>query len=223
MSDPVSADGRRHKSEVAAARRRVTISASIGLLLLRLGFGALLVIRGLQHARDIDGFTAMIRQAHVPFPVPVSVAAWITTVGELGLGILLAVGFLTRVAGGLVAVLMGLVYVSWHVPRGNLLTLSQAVGVEGENALTIGLVGLVLVFTGPGRFAVDAGFRRGRGVDVDDVHAGSATGPPARQVSSSVGQGRPADRGSGVPGRSKRDQPLPDDPKDWTDADIERL
>jgi len=109
MSDPVSADGRRHKSEVAAARRRVTTSASIGLLLLRLGFGALLVIRGLQHARDIDGFTAIIRQAHVPFPVPISVAAWITTVGELGLGILLAVGFLTRVAGGLVAVLMGLV------------------------------------------------------------------------------------------------------------------
>ncbi len=236
-SHQASADEQRHRSELAAARRRVTNPASIGLLLLRLGFGGLLIVHGLQHALDIDGLTAMIRQADVPFPVPDTVAAWLTAVGELGLGILLVVGFLTRVAGALVAVLMALVYVSWHIPRGTLLTLSQAVGVEGENALAIGLVGLVLLFTGPGRLAIDAGFRRGRGEAAQDD---DGTASPGGRTAPALGRSRPAPAaptataGSTAAGsapasppagrgRSGRDRPLPDDPTQWTAEDIERL
>jgi len=243
-STPVSADEERHRRELAAARRRVTNAASIGLLLLRLGSGALLFVHGLQHAKDIDGLTAQVRSADVPFSVPDAVAAWVMAVGELGLGILLAVGFLTRVAGVLVAVLMGLVYASWYVPHGHLLTLSAPVGVPGENVLGMGLVGLVLLFTGPGRLAVDAGFRRGRG-SAGDTDRGDSAGSSGRRAAPALGRSRPASGGrtggsatGGAPtagstaagsapaagrGRSGRDRPLPDDPTQWTAEDIERL
>lgn len=220
---PVSSPGG-GRSELAEARRRVTTPASIGLLLLRLGFGALLFLHGLQHALDVDGLTAMVRTADVPFPVSDTVAAWLVAIGEMGLGLLLVAGFLTRVAGGLVAVLMGLVYVSVYVPAGTLFQLSQAIGVAGENALTVGLVGLVLVFTGPGRLAADAGFRRSRaGSDgdtdpADDPGGGAWSGAavPAKRRAT-----RQADGGRG--GATGTQRPLPDDPSTWTDEDFKRL
>lgn len=209
------------RSQIAQARRRVTTPASIGLLLLRLGFGGLLFLHGLQHALDIDGLTATIRGAHVPFPIPAAVAAWLVAVGEMVLGLLLVAGLITRVAGGLVAVLMGLVYVSVYVPAGTLFQLSQATGVAGENALTGGLVGLALVFTGPGRLAADAGFRRSRAGSTDGG-PGETEGWQAARKPESRGAAKKADAGRGR-GRSDAERPLPDDPSDWTDEDFKRL
>lgn len=214
------------RSEIAQARRRVTTPASIGLLLLRLGFGALLFLHGLQHALHIDGLTATIRGADVPFPIPDAVAAWLVAVGEMGLGVLLVAGFLTRVAGGLVAVLMGLVYVSVYVPAGTLFQLSQATGVAGENALTVGLVGLVLVFTGPGRLAADAGFRRSRAGTTGEPAGDEAwQQDPKRAPHAGVKRAEPGrpDTGRAAAGRAAAGRPLPDDPADWTDEDIQRL
>lgn len=220
---PVSSAGGPRRSELAEARRRVTTPASIGLLLLRVGFGALLILHGLQHALDIDALTATIGTADVPFPISDAVAAWLVAIGEMGLGLLLVAGFLTRVAGGLVAVLMGLVYVSVYVPDGTLFQISQATGVAGENALTVGLVGLVLVFTGPGRLAADAGLRRSRAgsesdrdAAADDAAGGgwSAAAAPAKRSEPTRGNGK---RGAAT------ERPLPDDPSAWTDEDFERL
>lgn len=224
VSPVSSADGGR-RSELAEARRRVTTPASIGLLLLRLGFGALLFLHGLQHALDIDGLTATIGTATVPFPIPDAVAAWLVAIGEMCLGLLVAAGFLTRVAGGLVAVLMGLVYVSVYVPAGTLFQISQATGVAGENVLSAGLVGLVLLFTGPGRLAVDAGFRRSRtGSESDRGAAGDDTAGGGWSAAAVTANKADREQAGGKRGPAKAtERPLPDDPSAWTDEDFKRL
>lgn len=191
------------------ARPRVTGPASTGLVILRLGFGGLLGLHGVQAALNLDQLRMMIRGGDVPFPIGTSLAAWLTVVGEIGLGVLVVFGLATRIAGGLVAVLMGLIYVSIWIPRGNLVQMSQVLGVTGQGALTIGVAGLALVFTGPGRFALDAGMRRDGSGDAPDSAAAPAAGSP-RQL------GRGSSRSAGAPG-------LPDDPTTWTDEDIKRL
>ncbi len=230
QAPPVSAGDSGRLSELARTRRRVTTPASIGLLLLRLAFGALLFLHGLQHALDIDGLTATIGTADVPFPISDAVAAWLVAIGEMGLGLFVAAGFLTRVAGGLVAVLMGLVYVSVYVPAGTLFQISQATGVAGENVLSAGLVGIVLVFTGPGRFAVDAGFRRsrvgsgsgGEAPASDDTGGGwSAAAVTAKKADPEQADPKQAGGRRGTTGAT--DRPLPDDPSEWTDEDFKRL
>ena len=244
--------------EIAAAKRRVTTPASIGLLLLRIGFAAILFIRGLSHATNIDTFTNLVSQSNNPIPIPDSVAAWITVVGELGLPVLLLFGFLTRIAGALTVVLMGLIYYAVHYSGpGALITLSMTAPtgpINGEPAVAIGIVGLVLLFTGPGRIAIDNGFRRNRLEAAEEPAAVEPT-PAARPVGNgpvgnrpvgnrpagpagagqgpaasgprSTGAGRPAGgataAGSTRPQRGRGDRDLPEDPKNWTDEDIQRL
>lgn len=308
MSATAPADSR---EEIAAARRRVTSPASIGLLLLRIGFAAILFIRGLTHATHIDQFTDTVRATNV-IAINDALAAWLVVIGELGLPILLLFGFVTRIAAGLVVVLMGLIYYAVHVRGpGALVDLANLpTPINGESALALGIVGLALVFTGPGRFAVDHGLRRGRsaaavrtappdriaGAEDDELRpsrqpagtavgagalAGGATGSAPRGVDPETTRLHPASPGStgsdsargpvarrDEPGddetviqpavgdrsaperdraasaddetvirpaagdrpapdsdrpRSGSDRPLPDDPRNWTDEDIQRL
>ncbi len=242
MSHPAGVDPARHDMEVAAARRRVSSPASTGLLILRLGFGGLLFLHGLQAALNLNAVRVMVEQGDVPFPIATSLAAWLTAVGEMGLGVLVFFGLATRVAGGLVAVLMGLIYASVWVPKGHLLDMSQVLGVAGQGALTIGIVGLALVFTGPGRFALDSGFRRDE--DEDDgseppaepiQRRGSPDDRPqlgtGRQSGGAPGPGQESARPPGArpPGARRpakspdSGRPLPEDPTTWTDEDIGRL
>ena len=132
-----------------------TASASTGLLLLRLVAGALLLVHGVPKLSAPDGATGMAASLGVPLP---DLAGWLMILGEVGLGSLLVLGLLTRVAGALLLVLMAGVWLLAHAPQGFLVD-GQ---VNGENALLLGAIGLLLVFTGAGRFAVDAVLRRRR-------------------------------------------------------------
>lgn len=73
---PATAAASQH--ELDALRRRVTTPASVGLLILRIGFAALLFVRGLAQAMHIDDFTTRVAQSSNPIPIGDSVAAWIT-------------------------------------------------------------------------------------------------------------------------------------------------
>ncbi|NAZ88733.1 DoxX family protein, partial [Kineococcus indalonis] len=124
-----------------------------GLLLVRLVAGALLLVHGVPKLLDPAGATGMAAGLGVPAP---DVAGWLVILGEVGLGALLLLGLLTRLAGGLLALQMAGVWLLVHAPQGFLVE-GQ---VNGENALLLGGVGLLLLFTGAGRFSLDGARRR---------------------------------------------------------------
>jgi len=136
-------------------RTTTTASASTGLLLLRLVAGVLLLVHGVPKLSAPEGATGMAASLGVPVP---DLAGWLVILGEVGLGSLLVLGLLTRVDGALLLVQMAGVWLFAHAPQGFLVD-GQ---VNGENALLLGAVGLLLVFTGAGRFSLDAARRRRR-------------------------------------------------------------
>ena len=123
-------------------------SASAGLLLLRLAAGALLLVHGVPKLSNPAGATGTAASLGVPVP---EVAGWLVILGEVGLGALLLLGLLTRVAGGLLALQMAGVWLLAHAPQGFLVD-GQ---VNGENALLFAAVGLLLLCTGAGRWSAD--------------------------------------------------------------------
>lgn len=132
-----------------------TGSASVGLLLLRLIAGALLLVHGVPKLSTPAMATGMAASLDVPAP---DLAGWLVILGEVGLGALLVLGLLTRVAGGLLLAQMTGVWLLAHAPQGFLVD-GQ---INGENALLLGAIGLMLVFTGAGRISVDARLFRKR-------------------------------------------------------------
>ncbi|WP_337061631.1 DoxX family protein [Kineococcus sp. G2] len=139
----------------AASAARTPAPTSAGLLLLRLVTGALLLVHGVPKLADPAGATGTAAAVGAPFP---EVAGWLVVLGEVGLGVLLLVGLLTRVAGGLLVLQMAGVWLLVHAPQGFLVE-GQ---VNGENALLLGAAGLALLFTGAGRFSLDAAAQRAR-------------------------------------------------------------
>lgn len=233
MSQVSAADADR-RAEVAQARRRVTTPASIGLLLLRLGFAAVVFVHGLAAALHLDRFTDQVRAVDDPVPVRASIAAAVVVVLALLLAVFVAVGFLTRVAGGLLLVLAGLVWWSVHHAAGSYVSLSDPQRpITGETLVLVAVVGLALVFTGPGRFAADAGFRRSRDGSDGAAASGSGSGRPdgsdrdaGWQADTTAASRRPRKRADGEragAARAGADRPLPDDPSAWTDEDVKRL
>ena len=245
MSQVSAADADR-RAEIAQARRRVTTPASIGLLLLRLGFAAVVFVHGLAAALHLDRFTEkallhrpdrltdQVRAVDSPVPVRASIAAAVVVVLALLLAVFIAVGFLTRVAGGLLLVLAGLVWWSVHHAAGSYVSLSDPQRpITGEILVLVAVVGLALVFTGPGRFAADAGFRRSRDGSDGAAASGSGSGRPdgsdrdaGWQADTTAGSRRTRKRADGEragAARAGADRPLPDDPSAWTDEDVKRL
>ena len=130
-------------------RRAVGASASIGLLAVRLVTGTVLAAHGIQSLISPGQRLASTEQLGLPYA---DLAAWLSMVGEAGLGVMLVLGMLTRVAGLLTATLMGLTWALVHLPQG---LIGAQLGINGENALLIGAVGLALLFTGPGAASLD--------------------------------------------------------------------
>ena len=85
------------------------------------------------------------------------VFAWL----ELLLGILIAIGLLTRVAAFLASGMMAIAYFKAHA-SGHLLPLVN----KGELAVVYCFLFLFVAFYGPGRWAIDAMMGRGRGSTV---------------------------------------------------------
>lgn len=163
MTTPTTTDSRADRDELgpltadrssAARRPGPSAGVSAGLLLLRLVLGVVFIAHGAQKLwmngipATQEGFAGM----GVPMP---EVMAIVVTAVELGGGLLLILGLGTRIVGVALAVNMGVALVLVHLAAGFF-----AMDGGYEFVLTLGVASLALALTGPGRFAVDALFRR---------------------------------------------------------------
>ncbi|MET1073746.1 MAG: DoxX family protein [Umezawaea sp.] len=155
--DPVSS----HYEDDYDGRRefRWNGGTDLGLFVLRVALGAAFVVHGLQKVfgmfggPGIDGFakfleTSGFREARI--------LSWVTGITELGGGILLVFGLFTPLAAaGILGVMANAIVVKWG---GGFF---GAPGVEQESSFAV--MAFALLFTGPGRAALDYGrswFRR---------------------------------------------------------------
>jgi putative oxidoreductase len=130
------------------------------ILLARLLMVILFVVFGWQKLTGYDATIGYFTEAGVPLP---SLAAPIAVIMELGVGIAIALGLLTRP----LAILLALYTLGTAIIGHHFWTMSGADQLEAEinflKNLSI-ISGLFLLFiTGPGRFSLDATF----GLDVE--------------------------------------------------------
>jgi putative oxidoreductase len=119
-----------------------------GLLLLRSVVGLTLLAHGAQKFSGLDGAANALEGLGF---VPGRRSAILAGLAETGGGLLLALGLLTPAAASVAFGVMLVAGVSAHLRAGFFL---QKGGYE--YTLVLGLAGLSLAFTGPGRFSLDA-------------------------------------------------------------------
>jgi putative oxidoreductase len=135
---------------------------SFGLLLIRGIIGFVMFYHGAQKVlgwfdgKGMEAFTQSVAQLGLPGGLPPEYLAWAAALSEFVGGILLIIGLATRIAALFIVATMAVAVFKVHwgsfpVSQGGM-----------EFALTLGVVALGLIFTGPGRFALDALFARRR-------------------------------------------------------------
>ena len=123
--------------------------ADLGLTVLRIAAGLSLALgHGVRKLPPSSGFIE--RVGEMGFPAP-ELFAWGATAAELGGGLLLALGLLTRPAALLIALNMLVVTLLAHAgdPFG-----------DRELGLLFGVIAFAFVFLGAGRYSLDALLRR---------------------------------------------------------------
>lgn len=121
------------------------------LLICRLYWGWLFFEAGLNKFQDIGAFAESLNQYHVPFA---HVSAYAAAITELVGGLLLIVGFATRLAAIPLAFVMLTAYSTVHADalKSIFSTPSEFVAQAPFNFL---LISLILLAFGPGRFSLD--------------------------------------------------------------------
>jgi putative oxidoreductase len=130
---------------------RAGVGTDIGLLVIRTAVGVVIGAHGLQKAfgwfggSGIDGFAGAL--GDMGFTRGTTFLAWVTALSEVGGGLLLVLGLLTPLgAAAVLGVALNIVYVE-----------RNAAFIGGwELPALFGAVALGLLFSGPGRIAVDA-------------------------------------------------------------------
>lgn len=132
-----------------------------GLLVLRVALGGTAVVHGLRkvfglfNGTGIDGFTKVLQS--YGYHGPLTVLSWITGIGELAGGALLILGLFTPLGAAVVlGVMVNIVYVKWGGGYFNgYFNIGNRQGYEFEVMLAASA--FALLFTGPGRVALDKG------------------------------------------------------------------
>lgn len=129
-------------------------AAQWGLALVRLALGIPMLIGGIgkifgvgPKPLGISGFTGFLASLGVPFP---TIAAWGVGLVELVGGILLLVGLAVRLASAVIAIDMLVATVLYHLPNGY-----PAASNGIELTLTLTLIAVALLLSGPGAFALE--------------------------------------------------------------------
>jgi putative oxidoreductase len=155
----------------------------LALLLARIGLGWILIMHGWRRWQElgIASQADYLRQFGTPYA---EYAAWGATIIELVGGIFLIVGALTPLVAAAVLVEQVLIiaYTNWY--KGLRLTAADGSWAGGyEYNVVIGLLALLLLVYGSGRFGVDRLFRRS-----------PADNDPLRTESDDSGAGDSADK-----------------------------
>jgi len=127
-------------------------SVDRGLLLLRLAIGSVFVAHGAQKVFvfGLAGTTGFLESVGVPYA---ALNAGLLMAVELGGGLAIAAGAVTRLAAALTAFAMFVAVAVVHLPNGYFLPNGM------EFALTLLLSSVTLTQTGAGRYSVDAWLR----------------------------------------------------------------
>ena len=134
--------------------------ADLGLLVIRGMVGYVMFFHGSQKlfgwfgGPGMEAFTGMIAKMNLPGGAPPSTAAYAAATAEFGGGILLMLGFGTRIAAIFVAFTMGVAAFMVHGGKFS----AQNGGMEYP--LTLMCVAIGLMLTGPGRLSLDNLFSR---------------------------------------------------------------
>lgn len=131
-------------------------SASLGLLILRVVVGAIFIAHGAQKIFEFTLPGTVESFASMGMPLP-GIAAPLVAFVEFGGGILLVLGFFTRLVGILLTIAMAVALVLVHLPAG------LWVGSGGyEYVAVLGASALALTLIGAGRVSLDRALLRGR-------------------------------------------------------------
>ena len=131
-----------------------SLLADFGLLVLRLTGLILAFGHGLSKIKSPGSMAPHLQQ--MGFPAPTA-SAWLAAIAEFGGGIAIALGLFTRPAAAMIAVTMA---IAAFVAHANDPWFMTGQGPAKEPALLFLLPALALLFTGSGRFGLDALFRR---------------------------------------------------------------
>ena len=126
-----------------------TTRTDLALLMLRIALGTVFVMHGGQKLFVLGppAVAGFLGSLGVPFP---GVNAWLVIAAELGGGLALLTGALTRLAGLATAFTMVVAIATVHGANGFFLPAGF------EFVLTLLLTSLAIVLTGPGAYSVDA-------------------------------------------------------------------
>jgi len=138
------------------------ISSSFGLLVLRLVVGASLAMHGWSKFKEParSGFFENVSHMNAPFESHPKIFGWAAIAAELGGGVLIALGGLTRLAA--FALVCNFAVAVWKVHLHDPY-ISPTPGPAMEPAVIYGAISLALLFLGAGRFSIDAMLFGGRG------------------------------------------------------------
>lgn len=125
-------------------------SSARGVTILRVVFGALILVHGVQKLMaGHPAFAASVAAMGVQKP---EIVAWLVIAGEVGLGLLLVLGALTRVAGFLAAIMFASI---WFVTEAGKPLLTDRAGVTAELLIIYAAISVAFVFLGPGALSLD--------------------------------------------------------------------
>ncbi|MFV0406525.1 MAG: DoxX family protein [Propioniciclava sp.] len=136
------------------SRTQNRASTDIGLLLLRL-CSLPLILHGIRGFLNFSEYVAQVRAHPLGAPAP-EVLGIAMLIAQVLLPVLIALGFGTRIAALIQALVMGGMYALW-VLAGNQIVDPDTGALAAEISLVYAAFALPLVFTGPGRFSLDHG------------------------------------------------------------------
>ncbi|WP_284977622.1 DoxX family protein [Arthrobacter sp. fls2-241-R2A-200] len=126
------------------------VSSARGIAIMRVVFGALMLVHGIQkYLAGHAAFAASVAAMGVQKP---DVVAWFVIAGEIGLGLLLVLGALTRVAGFLAALMFAGI---WFVTEGGKPLITDQPGVTAELLIVYFALSVAFVFVGSGALSLD--------------------------------------------------------------------
>ena len=130
----------------------VRVTARYGLAILRIVLGIAMLVHGWSKLSggvdNVAGFFG--RQLGIPAP---QLMAWVVTIVELVGGILLVVGFLTRIVGILIALdMLGAILFAYLLRGAPFIDRGQ---ISWEKEVVFAAAALCIVLAGPGAWSVD--------------------------------------------------------------------
>jgi putative oxidoreductase len=159
-AEPAEIDSAEDNERIRAVGRRGT--QHLGLLILRVGLGAVLIAHGLQKlfgwwgGQGVTGFKNSLSDVGYQHA---DILAYVSTGGEIVAGVLLVLGLFTPVAaaGALAFLINGLLATVSARPHTH--TFSYFLPDGHEYQITLIVMAVAVILSGPGRYGLDA--RRG--------------------------------------------------------------